>query len=430
MKQKLITIILTLIAILSPLLIIPKTINDNYNILKLWTLLIGGLLLVVLLLASYKDLVIDKKDIIILIFLGLVFLSTLVSSNIKKSIIGEKNRYEGLLMFITYTCIYLSAKKYFKYEKIYTFLNIMFYVSIIIGILGIAQKYVKCEALYPIFNKGICATFGNSNFFGSFISIILPISISIFIFKGNKKGFILSLVMFFNMISSGTRSAWVAFAVVGIIGTAYLLKSKNKTYFKRFIILLLCFILIFGYLFNGFGLIKTNSVTKIKFNQMKNDIKNTTSSGLENNMGSGRIEIWKMTLKLIKQKPILGCGIDNLKEGLRTYCEEDFYQFIIRTHTVPDKAHNEYIQIAATIGVPALTIYIIFISMILLNKMKNMLNNKLSFIITITIISYLVQAFFNISTIGVAPIFWIILGLSNNEDFINNNQLKKYNKNG
>lgn len=115
MKQKLITITLTLIAVFAPLLIIPN--GDNYNILKLILLLATGLALLILLLASYKTLTIDKKDIIILIFLGLVFLSTFLSSNIKTSIIGAKNRYEGLLMFITYICIYLSAKKYFKYEK-------------------------------------------------------------------------------------------------------------------------------------------------------------------------------------------------------------------------------------------------------------------------------------------------------------------------
>ena len=220
MKQKLITIILTLIAILAPTLIVPEIVNPNYNILKEWFLLIAGLLLLILLLASYKTLKIDKKDILLLVFLGLIFISTTLAVDIKTAIIGETNRYEGLLMFITYASIYLCAKNYFKYEKIENFLNIMFYVSIAIGTLGSAQNYINCPSLKPIFNKeisAICSTFGNANFFGSFISIILPISISIFIFKGNKKSFILSLVMFFNMISSGTRSAWLAFGVVAII---------------------------------------------------------------------------------------------------------------------------------------------------------------------------------------------------------------------
>lgn len=279
MRQKLITITLTLIMVLAPLLIIPN--KDNYNILKCILLLATGLVLLILLLASYKTFTIDKKDIVILIFLGLVFFSTFLSSNIKTSIIGAENRYEGLLMFITYICIYMSAKKYFKYEKIDRFLNIMFYVSLIIGILGIAQKYINYKPLYPIFNKGICSTFGNSNFFGSFISIVLPIATAIFVLNGNKKSFILSLIMFFNMISSGTRSAWGAFLIIGILGLIYIIKQKNKKYFIRAIILLIFFSLSCVYLFNGFRFgvgpansnINTTNVPTIKIRQIKEDIK-------------------------------------------------------------------------------------------------------------------------------------------------------------
>ena len=34
--------------------------------------------------------------------------------------------------------------------------------------------------------------------------------------------------------------------------------------------------------------------------------------------------------------------------------------------------------------------------------------------------SYLVQAFFNISTIGIAPIFWFCLGIIDNKNIIEN----------
>lgn len=135
--------------------------------------------------------------------------------------------------------------------------------------------------LYPIFNKGICSTFGNSNFFGSFISIVLPIASAIFILKGSKKGFILSLIMFFNMISSGTRSAWVAFAVAGFLGLIYLIKQRNKKYLIRAIILLMFFSIICIYLFDGFGFvsktvvnsdINTTNAPSIKVKQIKKDI--------------------------------------------------------------------------------------------------------------------------------------------------------------
>lgn len=428
MKQKLITIVITLIAVLSPLLIMPEAYYPNYNILKLIILLSLGLVLLILLLLSYKTLKIDRKDILLLIFLGLVIISTFLSSDIKKSIIGETNRYEGLLMFGIYICIYIGSKKYFKYEDITKFLNIMFYTSIIIGILGILQRHIKCTELYPIFEKGICSTFGNSNFFGSYISIILPIALSIFIIYGSKRSFILSILMFFNMISSGTRSAWVAFVIIGFVGLMYLIKQKNKVYFKRFLIVLFVFILIFIYLFNGLNIIskrKTNT-TEIKINQIKKDVQTFQKSGLSKEMGSSRIEIWNLTSELILKKPIYGCGTDNLKLGLVHECTANTIKYFNRTNGVPDKAHNEYLHIAATIGIPALIIYLIFILLILLSSIKLAKNKKTYFIISLSIFSYLIQAFFNISTIGVAPIFWMLLGLSDNKELfekINNEKI-------
>lgn len=437
MKQKAITIILTLIAILAPLLIKPCS-DDvlDYNIFKLVVLLAGGLALLILLLANYRTLTLDKKDIIILIFMGLVFISTFLSSNIKVSIFGFENRHEGLLMFATYIIIYMCTKKYFKYNKISSFVNIMFFVSMVIGVLGIAQKYVKNIDLYPIFNNRICSTFGNSNFFGSYISIVLPIAIASFIFSGTKRGFILSLIMFFNMISSGTRSAWVAFAFVILLSLIYLIKQKKAKYFVRTIILAILFAIIFIYLLNGFEFIfnkfkdttkndvdtsqETNipSTTQVQINKIKNELKQVKETGVSDKMGSGRILIWKFTLKLIAKKPVFGCGPDNLWDGLVQNCTEEIYEYAYKTHIGIDKAHNEYLQIAATIGIPALVCYLIFIILILVPKIKLAVNNKTYFIICLSLISYLVQAFFNISTIGVAPLFWMLLGLIDNVEMM------------
>lgn len=417
MKQKTITIILTIIAVFVPMLIVPtKIFTGTYSyLLKNIIMLSGGLLLLIFMLVNYKKLEIDFKDALAILFMSLVFVSTCLSENKDNSILGEKTRCEGMLMFASYICVYIASKKFFKYKNNKMFLNIMFYSSMIIGVLGIAQNYMSFNKLYPIFGKNIAGTFGNSNFFGSYISIILPISITIFILNADKKSFILSLVMFFDLISSGTRSAWVAFLVVAFLGFIYLIKQKNKLYWKRTGILLICFIAICVYLFSGIS----KSITKRKYNSVINDIKTFSEEGLSDNLGSGRMEIWKMTIKLIGKNPIFGCGTDNLRHGLMKDCQDEFLKFAYRTKTIPDKAHNEYLHIAATLGIPALIIYLMFVGMILFPKMKDMFKYKTMLIISITIISYLVQAFFNISTIGVAPLFWMILGLSDNEDFVN-----------
>ena len=94
--------------------------------------------------------------------------------------------------------------------------------------------------------------------------------------------------------------------------------------------------------------------------------------------------------------------------------------------TYIDKAHNEYLHIAVTMGIPALLFYLAFIGMIVIKGIKRSSKHKVIAMYTIVIISYLVQAFFNISTIGIAPIFWFILGLASRS--INHEKIKQYNK--
>lgn len=420
MKQKLITIILIVTVALAAVAVLLTNINgQSITVIKKYILYIGGFSLLALLLASYKTLTIDKKDILILIFAILTFISTMLSTYTNISIFGEHGRYEGLIMIYIYIIVYLCAKKYMSENSVKIFANVMFYISMIIGILGIAQLYVVNLGTSPIFNKGISGTFGNSNFFGSYISLVLPIAIAIFIIKANIKSFILSNVMFWNMISSGTRSAWVAFAVVAILGLVYLITQKNKDYYKRTGILLVCFIAIFMFLFNGFGFRKgTKTTTNLKISQIGREIKDAAKTGNTNKMGSNRVEIWKMTLKLISKKPIFGCGTDNLKRGSLIYCTDDTMKFLNRTNAIADKAHNEYLQIAATLGVPALIVYLIFLGMILIPKLKLMFKHNAYLVIMLSIISYLVQAFFNISTIGIAPLFWMMLGICDNKNVV------------
>ena len=414
MKNKIITTILTILIIALPIAIMPG--KTTYNIPKVWTLLIGGAILLILLLINYKKLELDKKDYVILIFALLVFISTICSSNIKISILGIDNRWEGMLAFYTYILIYFCAKKFLQYKNNRTLLNILHIVYISISILGILQYYIKLPTndLYPIFNKGACGTFGNTNFMGSFISMGIPIFIITYIIKGDKISFITSLLVFFCLIACIARSGWIAFGIFSIILLIYLIKNKNKKLFKRAVILVVCFIMIFMLLY-----LPEKSIVKQKTNQVKNEVTIAKTKGLDDKLGSSRIQIWKIVIELIRKYPILGVGPDNLHKGIFENLTETSINFILRAKVSIDKAHNEYLHIAVTLGIPALVIYLIFLCMIVFPKLKNILKQEKTFINLSVIISYLAQAFFNISTIGVAPLFWLALGLLDNQNFKN-----------
>ncbi len=79
-------------------------------------------------------------------------------------------------------------------------------------------------------------------------------------------------------------------------------------------------------------------------------------------VGSSRIFIYRNSLPLLLESPILGVGPDNFAE---VFPQEDFQEFKGNQRQIVDKAHSEYIQLGVTTGLPALFIYLALISYIL-----------------------------------------------------------------
>lgn len=134
------------------------------------------------------------------------------------------------------------------------------------------------------------------------------------------------------------------------------------------------------------------------------------NEGFKDENGTGRIYIWKKALENAPRYLLTGIGIDQffyINNG------EIIYDPI--TGNAIDKAHNEYIQILLTEGIFKCITYIIFLLWIFFKAVIKIIKAKkvdsllvgLFFAFT----GYCVQAFFNISVILVAPIFFVIGGL-------------------
>lgn len=421
-----------IIIFLVPLLMMPSELKAiPSNILKYIVLLVCGTILLVTLFLKRKELKFDLIDKTLIAFYILIVISTIFSMDIIKSILGEYNRFEGLLTFTVYFLTYYCGKYYFIYNK-----NIKIFAITIIcitSIIGILQYYniYPLYYIYDLLNIEYMAgfassTFGNTNFFGSFLSMAVTLLMALYIVNGKKIYLITSYLSFYILILTMTRSAWVGFMIASIFGIIYVIKNRNKEIIKRTLYVIIGFVVIFVWILFTPSFItdslpnysKTMSLSN-RLGIINSEIKTAINEGeLKNTFGSGRIEIWAMVLKVIAMKPMLGSGPDTLAYSLLYNVPADAIRYIERTNTYADKAHNEYLQIAATIGIPALIIYLAFLAQILA-KQKDMFKNTTTFILLIPIIAYLVQAFFNISTIGVAPIFWLLLGLIQNDAFKN-----------
>ena len=115
-------------------------------------------------------------------------------------------------------------------------------------------------------------------------------------------------------------------------------------------------------------------------------------------IGNGRLTIWKNSIPLVKKYWLIGCGLDNFKKAYPNWGSVKF-----------DKAHNVYLQISITNGIPALILFLTLLFIVFLKGIKS----KSGFLIPIymAFIGYSIQAFLNISVIDVAPYYFIVIGL-------------------
>ncbi len=400
-----ITVILCVILFLIPMLIEP---NRNYNLLRFRALLLCGFLLLIAFILKIRKIKFDLIDWSAAIFGMFVIICTFTSLSTKASLYGARNRYEGTFALLTYLLVYYHAKHSFKYNKSIKVIGLIVYNAICI--FSIVQFYLpKNIVIYPIFGSGANGTFGNTNFMGSFVSLILPLFIFKFITSGKKEYYISCITAFSAMLMCAARSGWIAFFVYIVLIISYVAYNKNKAYLKRLGITAVTFIIV-AVLITNIHITGKNNFVNNKFGALQKDITSIKNEGFSDKNGSGRIRIWKMCIEVLQKYPVFGCGVDNLDMGLTIASRENYTNYLYTMNKYIDKAHNEFLHIACTMGIFALIAYLVFLSCIIFPNLKLMWNDEKKMLLMVIIFSYLTQSFFNISTIGIAPIFWFVLG--------------------
>ncbi|MFB3160727.1 O-antigen ligase family protein [Neobacillus sp. 179-J 1A1 HS] len=421
--------------ILFPLLIYPWGFDPYYTDIKtdyLYAFVLGTWLYL-LFKRKYKALKPDKGDttvvVMLLIFLTLIEISTAFSPNKYTSVYGLIDRKEGLISYFCYFSVFHFSYRLIDKEKLNKVFTGTAIVSMVVSIYGILQHYQLDFLPRNSAMRGYSGTytfFDNPNFFGSYLVLVLLITIPLYLNTSNKKYQALyysSLCLaFMALIFSNTRSGYVG-VFCGLVFINMFVVLRRKQLWKKWATLVISMGILLS-LINmteqGHYLDRINSVVKDSYS-----VATKQSTGHE---GSSRIFIWKNSLPLIKEYFWVGSGPDSFEFVYPNNKKNK--EFL--SNSIVDKAHNEYLQIAITLGVPALLSYLLFIFLILRRafcavKLAEGYERIIIYGLIATIIGYLVQAFFNISTVPVAPIFWPILGITLAKSTFVINSAKKQN---
>lgn len=360
-----------------------------------------------------KEIKLNYYDIIVFLILILLMIVTNNSIDIDTSIWGAYKRNEGFLSVLCYYLLFLNSKSLDE-KQINIVIKVFFGVGIIQFVYCLLQVFFRFPGLQLFSLNGVnymaMGFQGNPNFLGSYCIMLLGLALMLYFVKSERKYFVLSIIFFINLILAQSTGPFFAFIILFIFMIVFM-KIKGIIDWKKIGFVCASFILTFIIVSNGVELYckKVFNDKIVSSYTIKGDILNTlnlfgvSKGNNEENItiedyGSGRITIWKNTLKVVPKYFWLGSGIDTFG-----------YVYQKGGNVYYDKAHNEYLQIIVTEGIFTLISYLSLLLLLFIDGVKS--NNKLIWVLMMAFIGYALQAFLNISVNTVAPTFYIIMGM-------------------
>ncbi|MFY0518391.1 O-antigen ligase family protein [Lysinibacillus sp. UGB7] len=399
-------------------------------------------------------------------FAVVIVLSTIFSPNISIALHGQYNRADGAISWLCYLALFFIAMNIEYPKNVSNYIVYSLYPFIIINFFIITVNFYGKDLLQNVWiqkfvsaflpdgakiseGSQLIGTLNQWNYMSGMFGIITLLFLSwAIIDNSNVRRFtnmFFSLTAMVIMLMSMSASGFFTFVCITPLIIWLAIKSLNK---KKALIILLTFYIVTAFFVHflsmkdpkvwdesiGFFLPINNpyesqrsgetSIGNLTFDSLS--IWNiNTASAAENTFelpvlpeaywgpGTGRIYIWEKTLELVKERPLLGYGLDTL-----------VYQFPhnhieargnLNEVTIVDKPHNIYVGVIYGTGILGLVAFLGIVLYSIKNSLQTIFRSKKSteFVNTLCIawLAYLIQALFNDTSIGITAPLFVIAGI-------------------
>jgi len=361
---------------------------------------------------------------LLIALLGIYFLATLFSSDIRFSLWGSPHRASGFVNFAFYIIfailafLILSRK---NWQKVWDF-SIL--VGVLVSAVAIFQKLGLFSKVLIPFAGRPPSTISGPIFLALYLLLLSFITLSFAIKekKRPKKLFYFSAILLFLYVILVTESRAVYFGL--FVGSFYFLflYSVNLVHSKRKRLFLLLKIFAGALLIAGaYGIyhINTYPLSTLPTHLQENKIVQRFSSvrlsiGLA--IYDPRYSAWEVSLDAVKAKPILGYGPENFSIGFDKYYDPSLPYINKAWGSWWDRAHNFVFDISVSAGIPALIIYLSLIASLFwgLQKVKKKRPEQTLIChgIQATFLGYLTANFFSFDLFSTYLIFFLLVAYS------------------
>lgn len=295
-----------------------------------------------------------------------------------------------LARFIAYFAISQLATNFIKKEEVESWLRILLVIGTGFVLLGFAQIIIFPNLSFLTVygwdphEARLTSTFLDPNFAGGLLLILLAFSLSLFLNVQKLLYSVLSLVTFFAIILTFSRSSYLgAAAVLVVIGVL-----KSPKVLASFLVLFIVFFLLIGQ-------VRARVVGAVTLDQTS----------------KARIESWQRAIVITRNQPLLGVGFNTYRFA---QAKAGFFSF-----DNPEGGHSgagsdsSLLLILATTGIIGLAAYIFLLLKIIARTAKNAKVSALHLGALSASIGLLVHSQFVNSLLfpQIMLPFWFIVGL-------------------
>lgn len=426
--EKLIEIVILLIAFLPPVFF--AFFYRTNNVFTLNKIVIFKMLVIILFWLTIFRYLIDRKvyknnikvldKFITIPFLLMIVLtvSSIFSIDTYTSLNGLYQRQMGLIShlyyFIFFVLLVLNIKSRRQVRDILLTSVLSSFVASIYGIIQI-QGFDPLNWTESTETRAT-STFGQPNFLGLFIIMILPVTC--YFLQHFKRYFLKVVFLFifviqiFCLLYTYSISSYLSLILASIsLLFIYFVFFRSKDFkklqikhLKKIVIAIFVFLIFFVV----FYFIAPNKYQSVILSSKVGKVINLTGGSV-----SARLQFWQAGIKAIPERFILGHGLDTQKQVLVKNYQKDWALYN-NINVMPNRAHNIVIDILLTIGVVGLFIYcamsFLALKLIILN-IRARKEPILNYLILFSLTTYLFYLQFNFSIVVSAIYFWIFLAI-------------------
>jgi len=417
-------------------------------------------LLTILIVAAFliKSIIIGKLrlkrtplDFPILLYIICYLLSTIVSIDKYTSVFGYYTRFHGgLLSLLAYVALYYI----FVWEmggsedRRKRFVKLLLLSAVFVSIYGILQHFgIDQDFWVQDVQRRVFSTLGQPNWLAAYLVMILPVSlawminqrkpIAYFLSEAKKARFSSVARASYSLVPSAYclvpialySAFWFTYSLSGLLGLVvammiFLIFAGRENLRRGALPLLLVFLA--WITISALTLTPTISgrIQRI-FEVIPKVSAAETAAPPSPPTGSTvkiRLMVWKGTLNLIRDHPLLGTGPETFAYAFLPYRPVELNQ-TVEWEFLYNKAHNEYLNLAACTGLLGLGAYLFLIGKFVLwntrewKRMKANENESANTRILLAGIfagwvGVLVSDFFGFSVVTTSLLFWLFMALS------------------